>query len=100
MSAIEVRHNDQASQFEVLRDGCLAVLQYDRTDHRLILQHTAVPAPLAGQGIGSALVRAALDYARQARLLVLPRCPFAQIYLHRHPVDLPLVDPTFTWPSA
>ena len=96
MPAIEVRHNDKASQFEVLRDGLLAVLQYDRTDHRLILLHTEVPEPLAGQGIGSALVRAALAYAREAHMLVLPRCPVVQIYLHGHPVDIPLVDPAFT----
>ncbi len=65
-----VRHNGAASQFEVQHDDLLAVLQYDRTDKRLILVHTEAPEPLAGRGVGTALARAALAYAGAHRLFL------------------------------
>lgn len=40
-----------------------------------------------GQGVGSALVRLALDDARRRGLGVIPICPYVQEYLKRHPED-------------
>ena len=40
---------------------------------------------LSGQGIGSALVVAALRYARNNDLKAIPSCPFVASYVQRHP---------------
>jgi predicted GNAT family acetyltransferase len=40
-----------------------------------------------GRGVGSALVRFALDDARQRKLQVIAICPYVQDYLARHPQD-------------
>ena len=100
MESVRVQHHKPVKQFEVEHDGLLAALQYDRAADRRILLYTEVPPALAGHGIGSALVCAALAYAREEGWRVVPRCPLVQIYLRRHPVDIPLVDPAFSWPPA
>lgn len=46
--------------------------------------HTAVPASEQGQGEGSALAKAGLDYARQQHLRVLATCPFVAAYVEEH----------------
>ena len=43
------------------------------------------PPQAQGQGVGSRLVKAALDDARAKGLKVAPRCPFASAYMGRHP---------------
>lgn len=86
-----VYHNEAASQFEVSQDGLLARLIYDQQADRIVFISTKVPPELEGQGIGSALARAGLDYARAKGLGVVPRCPFVRAYITRHSEYQPLV---------
>ena len=51
----------------------------------VVLTHTEVPDAISRRGIGSRLVRAALDDARAHQLRVVPRCPFVDAYIDRHP---------------
>jgi uncharacterized protein len=75
-------------RFEAHLDGELAgVLEYVGKHGRLALVHTEVLPANEGQGIGSALVRHALDHARQSGLRVIAVCPYVQSYLARHPED-------------
>ena len=80
-----VKHNELSHAFEVTQDGQLAVLEYYRQDDAIIFTHTGVPEELEGQGVGSALTRTGLDYARAQNLRVVPQCPFVRGYLERHP---------------
>lgn len=65
--------------------GDVAELDYHRSTDRLSILHTGVPAPLEGKGVGSALVRAAVEFAAAEGLTVVPSCPFAQRWLEGHP---------------
>jgi predicted GNAT family acetyltransferase len=49
------------------------------------MRHTEVPAALEGRGVANELARAALDYAREKKLRVIPTCPFVRSYIRRHP---------------
>jgi uncharacterized protein len=82
---VRVDRRDDEHRFVVVRDGLLAELTYERSGDRLVLVHDGVPEPLGGQGIGSALVEAALDWARASSLTLVPRCPFARRWLREHP---------------
>jgi uncharacterized protein len=53
--------------------------------------HTEVNQRFEGQGVGSALVRGALDDASARDLAVLPFCPFVNAYIERHPELVALV---------
>jgi uncharacterized protein len=89
--------NGEQSQFETTVDGHEARLLYHRSGKRLVLVHTEVPDELSGQGIGGMLVRAAVDAAATADLVVVPRCPFARVWLQRHPETADRV--TIDWPD-
>jgi predicted GNAT family acetyltransferase len=46
--------------------------------------HTEVPAEISGHGVGSQLVRGALEAARAQGLKVVPKCPFVAAYMAKH----------------
>jgi uncharacterized protein len=72
-------------RFELERDGHVATLLYTLAGHVLGLVETEVPEALHGTGTGSALVKSALDYARQQHLKVDVTCPFVAGYVQKHP---------------
>jgi predicted GNAT family acetyltransferase len=84
MQPIDVTNQLEKQQFEIHSEGKLAFLQYQLYGHQLILVHTVVPPELEGKGIGSALAKTGLEYARQNQLKVVPICPFVRSYLQRH----------------
>jgi uncharacterized protein len=85
------RHDKPAAElvttgrFELERDGHVATLLYTLAGHVLGLVETEVPEALHGTGTGSALVKSALDYAREQHLKVDVTCPFVAGYLQKHP---------------
>jgi uncharacterized protein len=80
-----VIHNPGAGRFELQKDGHLAVLEYRLSDRKIVFTHTGVPEALGGQGIGSLLARAGLDYARSQSFAVVPLCSFIAAYIQKHP---------------
>jgi hypothetical protein len=54
--------------------------------------HTEIDPSFEGQGIGSALVRGALDVERAAGTAIVPLCPFVRGYIDKHPEYADLVD--------
>jgi predicted GNAT family acetyltransferase len=80
-----VTHNQQAARFEFFMSGQLAVLEYELAAGKITFTHTGVPSALEGQGIGSRLARAGLEYARAQGLKVVPLCSFIAAYIRKHP---------------
>ncbi len=79
-----VRDNTERHRFELDTDGHVAFSNYTREGAVITFMHTEVPAALNGRGIGSALVRGALDLARAQGLQVKAMCPFVAAYLDKH----------------
>ena len=76
----------EASRFEIRFDDRRAGLAAYRLEPGLIVfTHTDIDPAHEGQGLGSVLVRAALDAARERGLSVRAQCPFVRGYLARHP---------------
>jgi predicted GNAT family acetyltransferase len=80
-----VIHNPEAGRFEIRKDGHLAVLEYHLSDGKILFTHTGVPEALGGQGIGSLLARAGLNYAQAQSFTVEPLCSFIAGYIQKHP---------------
>jgi uncharacterized protein len=81
----QVTDNADASRLELRADGYLAELLYRKRGDRFVIVHTDVPPELEGRGLGGALVQAAIDRAVSENLTVVPLCPFARLWLERHP---------------
>lgn len=80
-----VQHDPAHSRFMVaLPDGDAELIYGMFADDVIDLQHTEVPGSGKGQGVGDALVRAALAYARERGLRVIATCPYVQAWLRRH----------------
>ncbi len=80
-----VRDNTERHRFELDADGHMAFSTYERANGVLTILHTEVPKALEGRGIGSALIRGALNSARANGLKVRTICEFAKAYADRHP---------------
>jgi predicted GNAT family acetyltransferase len=79
-----VRDVGAANRFELEVDGVTAFAAYSRHGDRITFTHTEVPASLAGRGIGSTLVRGALDAARAEGTRVVPACSFVRHFIETH----------------
>ena len=85
MAAGTVRDNRAEQEFELDVDGHRAIAAYQREGDRIVFTHTLVPKAVEGRGVGSKLIRAALDAVRDEGLKVVPQCPFVAAYIERHP---------------
>jgi predicted GNAT family acetyltransferase len=57
--------------------------------------HTEVPEAHEGKGIGTTLIRFALDAARERGLKVIPICPFFAAYMQKNADVQDLLDPAW-----
>lgn len=86
---MEVLHNkdDRKGFFYVMQeDEILARMDYvwAGTD-RIIIEHTAVSDKLRGKGAGKKMVEAAVDFAREGGIKIVPLCPFAKSVFEKVP---------------
>jgi predicted GNAT family acetyltransferase len=78
-------HNEALERFEFEIDGLVPFIQYTRAnDNLLVIEHTEVPMPLEGKGIGSKLVEKTLQYIEQHGWKIVPLCPFTSMYIRQH----------------
>ena len=84
-SADNFTDNTARSRYELTVDDAVAFIDHVREGDAVAFMHTEVPEAMAGKGIGSKLVRSALDDARSRGFKVVPRCPFVREYIERHP---------------
>ncbi len=78
----EIQHNNESGggNFFLEKEGeKKAQLTYTlRNEHLMIIDHTEVDDSLQGKGIGEELVVAAVKYAREKGIKILPECSYAK----------------------
>lgn len=91
-----VRDNPERHRFEIdLGDGTFAIAEYTLRPGKIMFTHTEVPEAHEGKGIGTTLIRFALDAARERGLKVIPICPFFAAYMQKHADVQELLDPAW-----
>lgn len=80
-----VQNNHAEGRYELTVDGHLAVACYNLSDGAITFTHTEVPKELGGRGIGSQLVKGALDDVRARHLRIVAQRPFVTSYIGKHP---------------
>jgi len=80
-----VRDNPERHRFEIdLGDGSFAFAEYTLPAGKIMFTHTEVPEAHEGKGLGTKLIRFALDAARERGLKVIPICPFFFFFMQKH----------------
>jgi predicted GNAT family acetyltransferase len=93
LDQLTVRDNPERNRFEIdLGDGSFAIAEYTLPAGRIMFTHTEVPEAHEGQGVGTKLIRFALDAARERGLKVIPICPFFAAYMQEHAEVQDLLD--------
>ena len=82
---LNIVHNEQGKRFETSIDGHTGYISYQDRGDKLVYDHTIVPDELGGRGVGSALVKYALNYARENDKKIVPQCSFVASYIDKHP---------------
>jgi uncharacterized protein len=86
MQIIEHEQSGHRGAFFVEKNGKrLAELTYTVAGTKVILDHTDVDETLRGTGTGQKLVAAAVDWAREENVQLLPLCPFARSVFDKTP---------------
>lgn len=91
---LKIINNTLKHRFETEVGSKTAFLNYRLEAQGITFTHTEVPASINGRGIGTALVKAGLDYAREQALRVIPQCPFVADFIQTHPQYQALVTPS------
>jgi uncharacterized protein len=80
-----VRDNPEENRYEI-RDGdrVLGLAAYERRGDTVVFTHTEVDPDAGQDGLGSTLVRAALDDVRSKGVSIVPQCPFVRGWIDRH----------------
>ena len=80
-----IQHDPNAHRFNTVVDDVTGHVEYEITGNVMTLTHTIVPSAIGGRGIAGALVKAALDHARNEGWKVVPQCSYADTWMRRHP---------------
>jgi uncharacterized protein len=80
-----VNNNTAKHRFELEVEGHMAAAYYERSGNVITFEHTEVPAELGGKGVGSKLVKGALDQVRAEGLQVVAQCPFVKAWIGKNP---------------
>jgi predicted GNAT family acetyltransferase len=87
--------NPGEDRFELRLGGeVIGRAEYRPAGDSVIVAHTEVDEGHEGEGLGSLLVREALERIRASGKSVIPTCAFTAEYIRRHPEFVDLVDPS------
>ncbi|WP_411768775.1 GNAT family N-acetyltransferase [Winogradskyella sp. A3E31] len=78
---MDIQHSEfeRKGEFYYEKDGNkLGLMTYSKAGpSKIIIDHTEVDPSLQGEGVGYKLVEAAVEYARENDIKIMPLCPFA-----------------------
>ena len=82
---VQISNSAEAARYEARVGSKVAgFAEYQLAKGLIVFTHTEVDSAYEGQGVGSALARAALDDVRGTDRKVLPLCPFIKEWIGRH----------------
>lgn len=80
-----ISDHPEAQRYEAKLNGqVVAFSEYRLVSGAVMFTHTEVEEDLEGRGVGSQLVRWALEDVKARGLLVVPMCPFVAAFIQRN----------------
>jgi predicted GNAT family acetyltransferase len=68
-----------------LAKGKYAHMEYHVSAGAMYIDSTFVPEEYRGRGLADALMKAAIEYAKENNLRIVPVCSYAKLFFERHP---------------
>jgi uncharacterized protein len=91
---ILIENNIGKSQYEAKQDGkVIAFAEYRPIGTSIMFTHTEVDETLEGKGVGSKLIRYALEDTKAKHMTAIPMCPFVKMFIQRHHEFIDVVHP-------
>lgn len=89
MPDLTVTRNDADHRYEGRLGEDVSIIDYrlrqDVDPPVVVMTNTEVPDPMQGEGVGSELVRQALDDVRKRGEKLVAECPFVASWVDEHP---------------
>ena len=83
--SISILKNDELNRFEIYSDGELAGFADFKIENQMIsYTHTEIDPRFSGKGLGSQLIKEALDEVLEQNLEVAPYCSFVSAYIKKN----------------
>lgn len=82
---MNIIHDKKKHTVSVQIEGHTACAEYALDARRIDILHVEVAKPLRGGEVASDLVQFLCDFARTEKLQITATCPYAKIWLKRHP---------------
>ena len=83
--SISIVKNEKLNRFEIYFDGELAgFAEFEVSNQMISYTHTEIDPKFGGKGLGSQLIKEALDEALEQNLEVAPYCSFVSAYIKKN----------------
>ncbi|HSE10561.1 MAG TPA: GNAT family N-acetyltransferase [Nocardioidaceae bacterium] len=94
LAEVTVQDNPERRRYEASTESGVVAgfAEYRERDGARVFTHTEVDDAFEGQGIGSSLVRGALEDVRRRGLAARVKCPFIRSYIEKHREYADLLD--------
>ena len=80
----EVIHEKENERFVIYTEGNEVYVEYTMTSNKIDLHHTYTHPALRGKGLAAHVVRAALEFAKENNLKVIPTCSYVQAFIAKN----------------
>ncbi len=83
--SISIVKKEELNRFEIYSDGELAgFAEFKVANQKISYTHTEIDPRFGGQGLGSQLIKEALDEALEQNLEVAPYCSFVSAFIKKN----------------
>ncbi len=80
----KVVHEKENERFVIYSEGNEVYVEYSMIDNDMNLYHTYTHPALRGKGLAAQVVRAALEFAKENNLKVVPTCSYVQSFIAKN----------------
>jgi predicted GNAT family acetyltransferase len=80
----EIIHEKENERFIIYAEGKEVYVEYKMRNNEMDLNHTYTNPALRGKGLAAHVVRAALEFAKENNLKVIPTCSYVQSFIEKN----------------
>lgn len=80
----KVIHEKENERFVIYVEGNEVYVEYSMRNNEMNLHHTYTNPALRGKGLAAQVVRAALEFAKENKLKVVPTCSYVQSFIAKN----------------